>query len=394
MKQVLCMAIKDLRLLSRDKMGAFFIIGFPILMGLFFGLMMGGAGGSGGTGKMEVAIVDQDASDISKKFVETLTANKSLKIEAVEFETARESVRKGNRVAMLVLPKGFGETAGVFWDTPPKIQLGVDPSRNAEAGMLQGFVMEGIGQLVAYRFQHPNQMRGAISRQRELIATKSEIEPANKLLLGALFGSVEGLFDNMDALQSESVGAVGPANSAAFNFADIQALDISRELDPNSVGGQLQRIRSQWDISFPQAMMWGVMGCVAGFSISIARERTHGTMVRLQVAPVSRFEILAGKASDNLRFALKVWVDLARTCLVSGLPLVQRTPRWLARDIQLFARGGLTILNNIARANFNVWDQTIEVSKKQKLALLLRAILSPRSIHVPELSSPRKFDSV
>ncbi len=105
---------------------------------------------------------------------------------------------------------------------------------------------------------------------------------------------------------------------------------------------------------------------------------------------VTESEILAGKASDNLRFAVKVWVDLARINLVSGLPLVQLTPRWMARDIQLFARGGLTILDNIARAHFNVWDQPIEVSKKQKLALLLRAIMSPRSIYAAELARPRK----
>lgn len=43
-------------------------------------------------------------------------------------------------------------------------------------------------------------------------------------------------------------------------------------------------------------MMWGVMSCVAGFAISIARERTQGTMLRLQVAPLSKFQILAGKA--------------------------------------------------------------------------------------------------
>ena len=109
---------------------------------------------------------------------------------------------------------------------------------------------------------------------------------------------------------------------------------------------------------------------------------------------VTESEILAGKASDNLRLAVKVWVDLARTYLVSGLPLVQLTPRWMARDIQLFARGGLTILDNISRANFNVWDRPIEVSKRQKLELLFRAIVLPRSIQVAELASVREFHSV
>ena len=99
---------------------------------------------------------------------------------------------------------------------------------------------------------------------------------------------------------------------------------------------------------------------------------------------ISESEILAARVTDNLQFALKDWVASARSYLLRGLPLVQRTPRWLARDIQLFARGGLTILNNIERSNFNVWERPIEVSKKQKLVLLLRAIISPRSIHIAD----------
>ena len=53
MNQVLVMAIKDLRLLFRDKLGAFFIIGFPILMGIFFGMVMGGPSSGSGRAKDE-----------------------------------------------------------------------------------------------------------------------------------------------------------------------------------------------------------------------------------------------------------------------------------------------------------------------------------------------------
>ena len=41
MRTVLTMAMKDLRLMSRDWLGMFFIIGFPIAMALFFGQIMG-----------------------------------------------------------------------------------------------------------------------------------------------------------------------------------------------------------------------------------------------------------------------------------------------------------------------------------------------------------------
>jgi ABC-2 type transport system permease protein len=299
MKRVFNMALKDLRLLSRDKMGAFFIFGFPILMGLFFGLMMGG-GGSGGSGKMKIAIVDQDGSEISQKFVDSLVANDSLIVQTDEMEPAKESIRKGNRIAMLVLPKGFGETAGVFWEEPPVIKLGVDPSRQAESAMLQGLVMQSMGELIGTRFQDTSMMRNSIGRQREELAANEDLNPANKLLVGALFGSLESMFDSMEAINAEEPGEgnveTGGVGAPGFNFAEIESLDISRKVDPNSVGGQLQKVRSQWDISFPQAMMWGVLGCAAGFAISIAKERTEGTMVRLQVAPVTRFEVLAGKA--------------------------------------------------------------------------------------------------
>jgi hypothetical protein len=71
--------------------------------------------------------------------------------------------------------------------------------------------------------------------------------------------------------------------------------------------------------------------------------------------------------------------------------LVQQVPRWLARDVQLFVRGGLTILENIERAGFDVWNRPIEVTKSQKLMLLGKSILFPRSIqtgkHISNLTS-------
>jgi ABC-2 type transport system permease protein len=49
-------------------------------------------------------------------------------------------------------------------------------------------------------------------------------------------------------------------------------------------------------VTFPQAILWGVMGCAAGFGISLVVERTAGTLQRLAMAPLGRARILAGKA--------------------------------------------------------------------------------------------------
>ena len=295
MTAVIQMAIKDLRILFRDRLGAFFILVFPILMGLFFGLIMGGNSG-GSTAAMRIVVVDQDQSEMSRKFIESLKKNEAVSIELANLEWARDGVRKGSRIGLVVLPKGFGDTAGILWSTPPQIQLGIDPSRLAEAGMIQGFVMEAMGSLVGERFRQPKQCKPLIEDAKKQLDSDNEVNPLTRRLMSNYFQSLETLMDSMAGIQVAEDSELSLKTGGNFQFADIQSLDISREIDPNSQAGQLQKLRSRWDISFPQAMMWGVLGCVAGFSISVARERTLGTMVRLQVAPLSRFQILAGKA--------------------------------------------------------------------------------------------------
>jgi len=51
-----------------------------------------------------------------------------------------------------------------------------------------------------------------------------------------------------------------------------------------------------FDFTFPQGVLWGVLGCVMSFAVGLVVERTHGTLVRLQTAPLTRAQVLAGKA--------------------------------------------------------------------------------------------------
>lgn len=59
MRPILTLALKDIKLILRDKAGLFWIIGFPLLMALFFGAIFGGSGGSS-VSSVEIAIVDED----------------------------------------------------------------------------------------------------------------------------------------------------------------------------------------------------------------------------------------------------------------------------------------------------------------------------------------------
>ncbi len=303
--RIMHLAIKDLKLLLRDKLGAFFILGFPILMGLFFGMVMGGSS-SGDPGKMQVAIVDQDQSSISQKFIESLKKNDNIELATDSLESAMESVRLGNRTGVVVLPKGFGEKAGLMWEPQPEIRLGMDPSRAAESAMMEGFIMQATASLIGERFRQPREFLPSITSARDQML-QGNASPQTKLLAGVLFSSLEKMVESADQLQNdggEGSGIGGPQ----MQFANIKNLDVMNKIDPNSVEAQVRKLRSRWDVSFPQAMLWGVLGCVAGFSISIARERTMGTMLRLQVSPLSKMQILLGKATACFLTVLLVMV--------------------------------------------------------------------------------------
>lgn len=339
MKRIFLIAMKDLKLVSRDKEGMFFMLVFPILMALFFGTVMGGGGGSS-RGKLTISVTDEDQSDISKAFITALGKQDSVKVIELKRVDAANRIRQGKLTAMLVVPEGFGETAGIMWEEPPTIYVGIDPSRQAEAGMLQGYVMQASGELMATRFADSSTMRDMIDKQKTLIAADENMSPVMKPLMTTMMGTLDTFFDDLDTVQKNQQGAERDADGDAdadgttagfqMQMAKLAALDIDQEADPDVKLPLNKRIRSSWDISFPQSMMWGVLSCVAGFAISIAQERTRGTYTRLQVAPLSRGQIVVGKALGCYLALLAVIAIL----ISIGVGLGMRPKRW---DLLLMA---------------------------------------------------------
>jgi ABC-2 type transport system permease protein len=297
MHAVLIMAAKDLKLISRDCLGLFFIIGFPILMGVFFGAMYGSV--DPGSAALSIALVDEDQSAMSAKFADFLAETGKVEIEKLDRYEARDRVRRGRLVGMIAIPKGFGETAGVVWMDSPAIEVGIDPSRKAETGMLQGMIMQASGKLMASRFQDPASMRPLIRQAQQDISDATDVPAVMRPLLLQLMDSLESLLEswqNVRAAEGNSDNDTA-ADVPGFQLARIETIDVTREIPKGSTEALIRQLRSQWDISFPQAMLWGVLACVASFAVTIVRERKQGTFLRLQVAPVTRAQVLAGKAA-------------------------------------------------------------------------------------------------
>lgn len=296
MRSILALAAKDLKLLYRDKVSLFFALLFPILYALFFGSLFQGVGRDIG-GRMDVLLVDEDQSPASQSLVRRLcdpNQTRELRAELVDRKTAMDLVRRGKRVAFVVIPSGFGAAeANRFAGQIPRLEVGADPSRGAEAGMLRAVLFQIMGRRLQDAFANPAGMREQIARAREELQNDPNADAMAATLL-PFFGALDMFLAQLERQSAASAdagaGGAGEKESATFRgFQPAEIVAVDTRLEHHGP-------RNAWVISFPQAIVWGIMGCAAGFGISLVVERQHGTLTRLRLAPISFWSILTGKA--------------------------------------------------------------------------------------------------
>lgn len=278
MREVFALAVKDLRLLMRDKAGFFFTFFFPLLMAIFFGTIFSGGDDDDA---LNILLVDEDGSPESHAFAATLEASPELRTRRMAGRAeAADQVRRGESVAYVILKTGFGAARRqVFWGDPPRIEIGVDPARRAEAGLLEGVLIKYSAQALQEVFSNrsalSDQVRDAIAASRD----SSGLEPGSRATLGRFLGE-------LDRFLGDSTAETGQG------FRGFEPLAIDRAEVTKAKAGP----GNAYAVSFPQGVIWGILGSTAAFGISLVTERTRGTLVRLRMAPIHRYQILAGKA--------------------------------------------------------------------------------------------------
>jgi phytoene/squalene synthetase len=98
------------------------------------------------------------------------------------------------------------------------------------------------------------------------------------------------------------------------------------------------------------------------------------------------------ESNDSFFQLMRFEVDRARDFLQAGLPLVERLPGRLRIDIELFARGGLCVLDRIAGVGYRVWDERPVVGKRDVAALLLGCLVR-RAAHLVGLNRAKSVSS-
>lgn len=91
---------------------------------------------------------------------------------------------------------------------------------------------------------------------------------------------------------------------------------------------------------------------------------------------VNETDIAAGIADENFRALMKNEVAWARDLFAQGMPLLKMVDNALALDLDLFSRGGLSILAAIEKQNYDVLSSRPVLSKGRKAALMVRALVT------------------
>ena len=272
MNAMIALATKDLRLLLRNKGRLFFTFVWPVIVTVLFGFAFGGSNDP--SSKPRVAIVDDDNSDGSHAFAKRL--DESFELSPMTRADAENAVRLGQRTAYIVITKGFGAASErMFYGDTRQVEVGVDPARRAEAGMIEGLLMKHASEDLQKMFNDP----GLSTRMVDKALADIQSTPADQAAPVQRFLGERKSFVNTPRASSTGQGTGWQPLTAISK-------DVARERrGPDNA----------FEITFPQGVIWGLIGCMMTFGISLVTERTRGTLVRLRMAPVTRAQILGGK---------------------------------------------------------------------------------------------------
>ncbi|MBB3119080.1 ABC transporter permease [Pseudoduganella violacea] len=282
---------KDLILYLNDKRALLLHLLMPVVLAAFFGSLFGGAGGGANTGKIDIGLVQQDQGAIGQKIAEGLKAESSLRVAELSLEEAQSRVREGKLAVAVVIPSGFGETAGTALFSAggkPEIPMFYDPSQSTVLAMVKGLLTQQVMQTVSAEM-----FGGATGRQFTDTSLKAlEGERSNDPDAAALHDLL-GSLQKFQAHEDKLAGGSGKGQAGL-------SMPFSTKDEALSSGPKYNGYAHSFAGMSVQFIL--MMGIDIGISILLARRM--GIWSRLLAAPLSQSQILLSRAISGALISL------------------------------------------------------------------------------------------
>jgi ABC-2 type transport system permease protein len=252
MSAILALAAKDLRILFRVKAGLFFTFVWPVIVAVLFGFVFSGQSSSTPRA-VRVVVVDEDQSAGSQAFINVLETSGDFAVDRASRADAETMVRRGQRSAYVVLKSGFGAASQrMFYGEPRRIEIGNDPARAAEASMIEGLLTKHAMSDVQKLFTDPAQSRQMIAGALGDLSAAGNASPATPLR--RFLGELDTF---LGTPQSQGPGGAGGSGWQPLTIT--KAAVVRERVGPTN----------GFDITFPQGVMWGIIGCIMSFAIGL-----------------------------------------------------------------------------------------------------------------------------
>lgn len=304
MGAMLALVRKDLQIFFGDRRAVILSFAVPIVIASFFGSIFSGAGGSSEPAKISVIVVDEDESTTSKAIVAGMQKDTALAVTAQPLTQAKSSVQAGSTAVAVVIPRGFGATAGRAFlarGTKPEVAVLFDPSRAGEVsmvrGMLTGHVMEAVGQEVFAGTQGRALVDEALKN-----LDSSSLPSTQREVLRRLLQSVQQL--------NETGGVPGDPG--------LMTVPFSVKDEPMTSGDNVPY--NSYAHSFAGMGIQFLLFAAIDLGMGILLERERGLWKRFRSAPISRLTMLGAKAiSGTVLTLLTLVVSFAFAIAVFGV---------------------------------------------------------------------------
>ncbi|MBI3401150.1 MAG: ABC transporter permease [Acidobacteria bacterium] len=284
---LLAMIRKDLLLFFSDRRSVIVSFVVPIAIGAFFGSIFSGPGSNAEPAKIAIAVIDQDASLISKAIVAGLQSDRNLKVATPTEAEARDAVKRGRTAVGVIIPKDFGDAAGkaFFGDgAKPDVNLVYDPSRNTELAMVRGIMTQHIMEAVSREMFGGAMGKQYVEKSLPGIKASKTIPDAQKQVLVQMLRSIQTVYNQ-------------PAASGASPRP--QGLTMPYHVHEEAMTAGSNIAYNGYAHSFAGMGIQFLLFAMANLGIEMLLERQRGLWKRLRSAPVSRFTLLTGKAASG-----------------------------------------------------------------------------------------------
>lgn len=339
---------RDLQLLFSDPKGLALTFALPVIVAILSGWAFSGMGKKPDDGPAEprirLLLVDEDGTPPTRRLVERIGRIEGVGVEELPVaagpehregrERAHDAIRLGTRPAALLIPPGTGARieAGLFGAAmaggPPTLTLWVDPSRQAEVGMLQGALYRAAMEVVAADSFSRTGGRRQLERLMRQLGDDADVPDAERTELQRFFA--RGL-EFMDAIPEAQPGDAGGGAADARNpFAGGMPEPVRFAVETVSAGGGESSPFAGYDGYAHAFAGMGVMFLLFGVlegGLFLIRERHRGTLARVVASPTAPHTVLVAQSLFGIGLGVaQLALMLAIAHLLFGVRVVGSWP--------------------------------------------------------------------